>query len=160
MFALKRTDNGADSTAGILLSPDGARLCATLERAWMNNAPRESRIPSGTYPLRVKKIGTSRFDEFYRKKLGDIHQGMIEIAGIDGRSEILLHMGNFWQHTEGCVLLGARTVPTAKGTNFQIPAGESHEGYIVAYPHLLTAARSGGSIVITDPVHNGAALVA
>jgi len=29
MFTLKRTDNGTDSTAGILLSPDGTRLCAT-----------------------------------------------------------------------------------------------------------------------------------
>lgn len=160
MFTLRRTDSGTDSTAGLLLSPDGTRLCATLERAWLDNKPRESRIPAGTYSLKMKKLGTSRFDDDYRKKFGDFHKGMIEIDGVPGRDEILFHMGNWHHHTQGCVLLGARTEQMPGGKNFQIPPGESRDGYLIAYPLLLKAVSEGGKIAVTDPVPNGAALVA
>lgn len=159
-FTLRRLTNGPNSTPGELLGPDGVKLCATLERQWLNNKRGESRIPPGTYRLDLKTVGTSRFDEHYRKIFGDLHQGMIIIEGVPDRSQILVHMGNWASQTEGCVIVGARTIPHGKA-DFAVPAGESRDGYLIAYPRLLTTIREGGArIQVTDPIADGAALVA
>lgn len=161
-FTLRRLQSGVDSTAGELIAPDGMRLCATLERGWSNNRPRESRVPAGEYPLRLKRLGASHFDKEYQRKFGEWHLGMVEIYEVPERSEILLHMGNTHHHTWGCVLLGARAVPiTPDAKNYFIPPGESRDGYLIAYPRLLAAVRAGDAqITVIDPVLNGAALVA
>lgn len=149
-FTLRRKAEGRDSTAGELLDTHGSVICSSLEQEWNHNAPRESRIPAGRYRLQIKKLGTSRFDEEYKKKFGGLHRGMIEIIGVDGRSQILFHMGNYHRHTEGCVLLGSRVEKV--GENWQIPPGESRPGYLPAY-ELITAAIMAGPTfcTITDP---------
>jgi len=144
MFTLKRIANGPNSTAGELLAPDGRKLCATLERAWLHNKRGESRIPSGTFPLRLKKIGDSRFDEHYRKQFGDRHQGMIEIDAVPGRDEILIHMANWAHQLEGCVAAGERTEPFGKA-DFAIPPGESRPGYIACYVPIAAAIKAGAT---------------
>jgi Family of unknown function (DUF5675) len=155
-FILRRIAEGRDSTAGQLLiwraplNAEGELICATLEQEWNNNRPRESRIPPGRYKLAVKPFGTSRFDDEYRKKFGAWHLGMIELEGVPDRSAILFHMGNYHRHTEGCPLLGLRTVK--EGENWQIPPGESRPGYVKAYPLLLAAAHAGtGWVTVKDP---------
>lgn len=147
-FTLRRIAEGRDSTAGELIH-DGAVIAASIEQEGNHNRPRESRIPAGRYKLGVKKLGTSRFDKDYSQKFGDLHQGMIEVLGVEARSEILFHMGNYHRHTEGCILLGTRVEQA--GVNWQIPPGESRPGYLVAYPLLLEAARAGGWVTFTDP---------
>lgn len=153
-FTLSRLQNGKTATAGELRSPDGDHLCATLERAWNDNRSNSSRIPAGTYLLALKPYDAihplSHFDQFYRNKFKDFHQGMIEITGVPSRSGILFHMGNWPFQTEGCVICGERTVP--QGASFMVPPGESAPGYIVAYGALLKAVRCGGAAVrIADP---------
>lgn len=157
MFTLRRLHAGLNSTAGELLAPDSKRLCATLERAWLNNKACESRIPPGTYQLAIKKLGTSRFDDYYVRLFGTFHQGMIHVDGVPDRSEILVHMANFYWQTEGCIIAGDRVVAQGKDSkNFQIPPGESRPGYLIAYPALLGAVTAGNaSIAVTDPIANG-----
>lgn len=155
-FILRRYADGHDTTAGELLlwraplTTAGELICAVLEQEWNANAPRESRIPAGRYKLALKPFGKSKFDEEYRTKFGDWHKGMIEVTGVEGRSAILFHMGNYHRHTEGCPLLGSRVEKV--GENWQIPPGESRPGYIKAYPLLLAAAVSGsGWLDVRDP---------
>lgn len=159
-FTLRRLTNGPNSTPGELLDADGAKLCATLERAWLNNKRAESRIPPGTYSLKLKKFGDSRFDRHYRQLFGDFHAGMILVDGVPDRSQILIHMANWAAQLEGCIAAGAQTIAHGQA-DFQIPPGESRDGYLIAYPRLLAAVREGNAkLTVTDPVPNGAALIA
>lgn len=148
-FTLDRRASDTNSTAGELLSPEGHILCATLERADHANQPRISRIPAGTYPLILRKLGESHFDKFHSSQFGSAHKGMIEIDRVPGRSVILFHMGNWYYQSEGCVLCGETTAPSGKG--YQIPPGQSRPGYLRAYAALLAAIQSGGAqITVID----------
>lgn len=149
MFKLQRVAQSASATAGVLYADDGTKLCATLERAWDNNETAKSRIPAGTYDLRLKPLGSSHFDGFYSKEFGSTHKGMIEIAGVPGRSSILFHMLNYWFQTEGCIGCGSRTEQGSR--DLQIPPGESRPGYLAAYAALLAAVETGGAkLEVTD----------
>lgn len=143
MFKLQRVAESANATSGVLYGPDGARLCATLERAWKGNEPANSRIPSGTFELQLKKLGTSHFDSFYTKQFGSNHKGMIEIAGVLGRSSILFHMLNWYYQSEGCIGCGSHT--EKGGVDWFIPPGQSRPGYVAAYAPLLAAVQNGGA---------------
>ena len=66
--------------------------CWSLELPARNNTTNISRIPAGTYPL-VKR---------WSKKYGD----HLYIQDVDGRKMILIHPGNTFLDTRGCVLVG------------------------------------------------------
>ncbi len=70
---------------------DGEAFCVCLENPWKNNEPFVSCIPSGTYTAR----------RFQSPKYGDVFQ----IYGVDGRSLILIHWGNYERNTQGCILI-------------------------------------------------------
>lgn len=92
-----------------LEGPDGARrrLCDGLEPPWRNNEKNVSCIPVGTYPLRLRNWGDWYQKAIKHKRLGSLSEpGMIEVCKVPGRSAILIHWGNFPEHTEGCLLVG------------------------------------------------------
>lgn len=64
----------------------------TCEDDDRGNAPNVSCIPPGVYVL--KRVRSPKFGETF------------EIAGVPGRTHVLLHWGNTEEDTEGCVLLG------------------------------------------------------
>jgi len=66
--------------------------CMTLELPWKNNLKRISCIPAGTY--RVVKHKSPKFGECFWVK------------DVPGRSEILIHKGNYHKDVLGCVLVG------------------------------------------------------
>lgn len=66
--------------------------CKTLELPWKNNDPRISCIPAGTYRC-VKRKSPKYSDHFH-------------VTGVDGRSYILIHHGNYYTNTKGCILVG------------------------------------------------------
>jgi hypothetical protein len=70
--------------------------CYALELPWRGNERRVSCIPSGTYPAVLHT--SPRFGK------------SIWIKEVPGRSEILIHKGNFNHDTLGCPLLGENTV--------------------------------------------------
>jgi hypothetical protein len=83
-----------------LLSTEGFS-CKTLQLPWRNNTRQISRIPDGEY---ICKIALS-------PKFGAVYK----VFNVPGRSEILLHAGNyagtkpkFKSHVEGCILLGMK----------------------------------------------------
>lgn len=79
-------------------------VCYTLELEWKDNQRRKSCIPKGEYKLKFRDYGG--YHERYKRRFEDHNAGMIEIAGVDGRSAILIHCGNTVKDTLGCVLVG------------------------------------------------------
>lgn len=97
---LLRYESSDQGTFGFLIF--GGEHIHTLELPWRNNQPNISCIPRGTYEMRMRV--SPKYKECY------------EITGVEGRSHILLHHGNFAAdrslglrtNSAGCVLLGTR----------------------------------------------------
>lgn len=68
--------------------------CKTLELEWLNNERQRSCIPSGSY--KVTKWNSPKFGACFK------------IHDVKGRSDILIHSGNFKSQTKGCILVGER----------------------------------------------------
>jgi hypothetical protein len=94
---LRRFADSPFGTFGFLDVYDdaGTRLLrlATLEDDWLNNAPRVSCIPAGTYSC-------------HRDTYHKTGEATFEIRGVPNRSRILFHAANTEEHVEGCVGLG------------------------------------------------------
>ena len=92
---LKRTFQNRHKTLGNLFLFDGGRIICmlkTLELPWKNNQRRVSCIPEGTYNVKVHQS----------PKFG----WCLWIQDVPGRSEILIHVGNYTRQILGCVLSG------------------------------------------------------
>ena len=66
--------------------------CRTLELPWKDNQRNISCIPYGEYD--VKKRHTQKYGEHFH------------VLGVNGRSYILIHSGNFVSDIQGCILVG------------------------------------------------------
>ncbi|MFZ7121799.1 MAG: DUF5675 family protein [Eubacteriaceae bacterium] len=99
---LKRTYK-EDRTIGEFTLFDGNYELArfyTLERAWLDNKKNESCIPEGTY--KVIPNNTKAHPDSFR------------LPDVPGRSGILIHSGNYYYHSLGCILLGSNLVDLDK----------------------------------------------
>jgi len=96
---IRLVDNDAEQTLGQLYIFDGLNLafqCKTLELPWKENKNMISSIPVGTY--KVKPRNSAKFGDHYH------------ITGVEGRKYILIHVGNYYKQTHGCVLIGQNFV--------------------------------------------------
>ena len=92
---LIRLEYGEKQTLGKLFAFDGLNKiyeCNTLELPWKDNRIRVSCIPKGTYS--VKKHTSPKFGYCFW------------IQSVPDRSEILIHRGNYYMDTLGCIMLG------------------------------------------------------
>lgn len=91
-----RLDDGTDiQSLGRFELFDGVNLkfqCKTLELPDKGNKNNISRIPEGTY--QVKRRTSKKFGEHFH------------VLDVPGRELILIHPGNYYKQTEGCILLG------------------------------------------------------
>ena len=67
--------------------------CKTLELPWLNNQRLISCIPTGTYSV-VKRISEKYGTHF-------------QLLNVPDRSMILIHSGNYFSQTQGCILIGS-----------------------------------------------------
>ncbi|MFA5597980.1 MAG: DUF5675 family protein [Pusillimonas sp.] len=81
-----------DRTLGVLIA-DGFGF-ATLELPWRDNMMFLSCIPVGRYKCRIKN--SPKFGE------------CIEVLDVEGRTDILIHHGNWPKNTVGCILIGEK----------------------------------------------------
>ena len=65
----------------------------TLELSWKDNARMESCIPVGNYKV--------------VKRYSDKYKNHFHILDVPDRSYILIHSGNRYTHTKGCILVGS-----------------------------------------------------
>ena len=98
LIRLKGRSNENQTCGRFILVSDGGSLVSqatSLELPWKDNQQNVSCIPEGTY--QVKKRNSPKFGK-----------GTLEICNVPGRSNILIHPGNFTREIQGCVLLGER----------------------------------------------------
>lgn len=91
-MSLTRVASSPLGTLGELQAGDFR--CVTMEPPWRDNEPNVSCIPAGEYPCLWRQ--SPRYGWTYA------------VAGVPGRSAILIHAGNTYRHTRGCILPGAR----------------------------------------------------
>lgn len=92
---LVRTSSGLIQTLGemtILKNGQEIFSCKTLELPWKDNERNSSCIPTGSYHV------VKRFSERYKNHF--------HLTNVPGRSMILIHIGNYYSQTEGCILVG------------------------------------------------------
>ncbi len=94
-----------DGIFGTLESEDGSFSCVTLQHAYdsgLGDGSFAAKIPPGTYNCvrgQHHLLGMpAPFTTF-------------EITGVPGHTNLLFHVGNFNEDSEGCVLLGRRIAP-------------------------------------------------
>lgn len=67
----------------------------TLEPPWVNNKVGVSRIPEGIYKCQYR--GEREYSKFDKAWL---------VENVEGRTQILLHRGNSYKDTAGCIVFG------------------------------------------------------
>ena len=94
---LTRLAGNSKQTTGYLIVHDVFKTHAqftTIELPWLNNEPFISCIPPGTY--KAKKVLSNTFG------------WCIQILNVPNRTNILLHYGNSYTNTKGCILIGSK----------------------------------------------------
>lgn len=93
---IERHGHGEKQTLGSLFVQDECGdvqyTCKTLEPAWKDNQQNSSCIPEGEY--KVVKRHSATFGHHFH------------VLDVDGRSWILIHVGNYRKNTRGCILVG------------------------------------------------------
>lgn len=131
------TDNGKTTAGKLEVFNESKNLvfsCMTLELSWRNNTIRKSCIPLGKY--KVVRRNSPRFKEHYK------------IENVEGRSEILFHVGNFETDTIGCILVGTFVIADKMQSKFTL--GSS----VVALDNLLTICPKGFDLMILNGLEN------
>jgi hypothetical protein len=91
MFKIKRIEYNKNETLGVLIY-NNLLICYTLELPWLSNKKNISCIPQGIYP--IKKIESPKFGTSWL------------IDEVPNRSEVIIHVGNTYKDTKGCVIIG------------------------------------------------------
>lgn len=91
-ITLKRIAETEKQIQGILSIEGEKKVYATIELPNKNNHYRISCIPTGEYIIRP------RTSKKYGKHL--------EVLNVPNRSMILIHAGNYYKQTAGCILVG------------------------------------------------------
>ena len=100
-FTLRRLESRKDGIFGELLDEEGDEIAVTLEHAYENgDGSYFAKIPAGQYSckrgLHQLLHMVSPFETF-------------QVCDVPGHNDILFHVGNRNDDSEGCVLLGTET---------------------------------------------------
>lgn len=89
---LTRINETRKQTQGLLEVAKTGNKYSTIELPWKENKQNISCIPKGYYPV------TKRYSSKYGYHL--------HIKNVPGRDFILIHAGNYYTQTRGCILVG------------------------------------------------------
>ena len=124
-------DNGKATTGEMYV--DGKFECYTLEDTY--NYPKvfgKTRIPEGSYAVELRKEGG--MVQKYNAKYPD-HDGMLWLRDVPNFKYVYIHVGNFHEDTDGCILVG-KTL--GDGT-----IGNSVAAYKELYPKIVEQLKAG-----------------
>lgn len=102
----------------------------------------ETCIPAGTYSLALRHHGG--FHERYGQRFGTMHKGMIELVGVPGFSDVLIHCGNTDDDTNGCLLVNATPLIGADG---EFVGAGSEAMYKLVYPQIAESIIFGAASI-------------
>jgi len=129
---LKRKTDSGKSTIGVLTVFGSA--------VWVLEDPRrehkvhgETRIPAGRYKLALRNEGG--MTQRYAKRFPKMHKGMIWLLDVPMFEWVYLHIGNYPEDTEGCLLVGL-----TKGQDMVLA---SKAAYQKVYPLIAEAIEAG-----------------
>lgn len=152
-FTLSRRAQTARSTQGALLNGT-TEICAILEGGADKSCAPHWRIPAGIYQLGFH--GPSKFDvapynyPLRFQTMGLMPGHMIEVKGVPGRSDILIHPGDSFEDTDGCLLTGGKVIAGPNG-DFIIPGG-SGLAFQKVWPILSRAIDDDGAQLIVQDI--------
>lgn len=138
-----RYGHSKKSTLGLFLI-DGKFQVYTLEDAFhVVKIPGETRIPNGMYRVGLRTVGGHH--ERYKRKFPEIHKGMLQAMDVPNYKYILIHIGNTDDDTEGCLLVGDKSMINI------VEAGRienSTNAYKRIYPGIANAIEAGEDVYI------------
>lgn len=140
---LQRVRQSANATFGILTI--GGVVVATLEDMMRDEKVYgETAIPAGTYKLELRNEGSKT--KHYAKRFPKMHKGMIWLRDVPNFTYVYIHIGNFPQDTEGCILVGEK----ARSRSLQ----SSTKAYKRIYPKIAKMIQDKGcQIIIKDDLY-------
>jgi len=144
---LSRFSSDTDSTLGLLHNVTGEPrfMCYTLEDEFRTKKVwGETRIPQGTYKLRIRQYGG--FHERYKLRYNAFHKGMIEIVDVQNFKHVLFHIGNDDDDTAGCILLGDSQRQNITRRGF---IGYSGDAYERVYRYIMSMMLKGVDVELT-----------
>lgn len=143
-ITLQRVRQRAKGTFGILTI--NGDVVATLEDQIRDEKVHgETAIPAGTYKLELRNEGGKT--KHYAKRFPEMHKGMIWLRNVPDFTYVYIHIGNFVEDTEGCILVGER----ARTRSLQ----SSTKAYQRIYPKIVKMIEEGCQITIKDDFNNG-----
>ena len=149
-LGLYRMATGQDSTLGTRFMSTGEGkgkrkyLCFTLEDEHRDEkVMHETRIPSGTYQIKLRTEGG--YHNKYSHRFKDIHKGMLHLQDVPNFKYILIHCGNTDEHTSGCLLLGYGPKRVGGG---EFELYNSTQAYFDVYPPVANHPADGGTVTI------------
>ena len=98
----------------------------------------QTRIPAGIYEIILRKYGSHNAK--YLKKF-KFHKGMLELLNVPEFKNILIHIGNRPEDTEGFILVGEK-----EGEGMIL---NSTQSYIKLYRHVVDYLLEGNELYIT-----------
>jgi len=85
-------------------------------------------IPAGKYELKLRNEGS--MTKRYAKKFPDMHRGMIWLQDVPDFTWVYIHIGNYPEDTDGCILVGKDRPPSRPEAIYRSRA---------AYEYIYTA---------------------
>ena len=139
---LRRYKSNNDCTYGNLFI-DGLYQCKTLEDEYRKvKVMHETRIPKGTYHIKLQNEGTMTKKYENNQKLRGIHKGMLWLQNVPNFQFIYIHIGNTDDDTSGCILVG--TAIDENGNRLV----DSTNAYIRMYVKVVDALMKGEEVTI------------
>ena len=99
----------------------------------------ETAIPTGNFALKLNTSGAMNVK--YKIAYPNMHQGMIEISGIENFTSVYIHCGNTILQTAGCPLCGFGF--TFSNGDYQVT--QSVLAYKMIYPKLANLSKNASN---------------
>jgi len=147
ILRLERFSDNNGSTLGTL-KINNVFECFSLEDPYRKDKIKKiTRIPAGTYEVELRKEGSA--NKKYKERYRDMHKGMLHLKNVPGFKYILIHVGNYKEDTEGCILVGEKSCSNRYSEGKVL---ESRDAYERLYPKVRDVLVKGGfvAIEITD----------
>jgi len=137
---LKRFYETDDATIGFIGVNGTVMLFSLEDEGREEKVMHETRIPAGIYRIGLKSSGG--FSKRYKERF-NFHVGMLELQGVPGFTDILIHCGNTDDDTSGCVLVGMQAdLDTDRIL-------KSTKAYEILYKMVIEAMNNGEEVSIS-----------
>lgn len=141
---LQRYSDNGESSLGLWFTDKKFDGYTLEDEARTVKVAGETRIPAGTYELRLREVITKLTEQYRAKYPWFIWH--IELVGVPGFSAVYVHVGNDDDDTDACILRGDTANNNAAATGFIGHSGPNFERwYKRMQPHLT----AGGKAFVT-----------